>query len=74
MLLGIAQAALLFSLSFRELTNGLDLRDFRPEHTESFLTALHGTLFGAAFTGLLGTAASWLRGNSEHHHTEKQNP
>lgn len=71
MLLGIAQAALIFSLSFRGLTNGLDLRDFRPEHTASFLTALHGTLFGAAFTGLLGTAASWLRGNSEHNHPEK---
>ena len=71
MLLGIAQAALLFSLSFRGLTNGLDLRDFRPEHTAAFLTALHGTLFGAAFTGLLGTAASWFRGNSLSHRPGK---
>lgn len=66
MLLGIAQAALLFSLFFRGLTSGLDLRDFRPEHTAAFLTALHGALLGAALTGLLGTAASWLRGNSDH--------
>lgn len=67
MLLGIAQAALLFSLYFRGLTNGLDLRDFRPEHTASFLTALHASLLGAALTGLLGTLASWLRGNSPPH-------
>jgi EmrB/QacA subfamily drug resistance transporter len=66
MLLGIAQAALIFSLYFRGVTNGLDLRDFRPEHTASFLTALHAALLGAALTGLLGTAASWLRGNSDH--------
>lgn len=66
MLLGIAQATLLFSLFFRGLTSGLDLRDFRPEHTAAFLTALHGALLGAALTGLLGTAASWLRGNSDH--------
>jgi len=63
MLLGIAQAALTFALVFRGLT-GLDLRDFSPEHTASFLTALHGALLGAILTGLLGTAASWLRGNS----------
>ena len=66
MLLGIAQAALIFSLFFRGLTNGLDLRDFRPEHTTFFLTALHGAFLGAAITGLLGIAASWLRGNSNH--------
>jgi EmrB/QacA subfamily drug resistance transporter len=66
MLLGIAQAALIFSLYFRGVTNGLDLRDFRSEHTASFLTALHGALLGAALTGLLGTLASWLRGNSDH--------
>ncbi|MFH1019387.1 MAG: MFS transporter [Pseudomonadota bacterium] len=66
MLLGIAQAGLTFSLFFRGFTNGLDLRDFRPEHTAAFLTALHGALLGAILTGLLGTATSWLRGNSEH--------
>ena len=71
MLLGIAQAALIFSLLFRGVTNGLDLRDFRPEHTPSFLTALHGALLGAALTGLLGTGASWFRGNSDHHRQEK---
>ena len=70
MLLGIAQGALLFSLFFRGLTDGLDLRDFRPEHTEAFLTALHGALLGAALTGLLGTLASWLRGNSNHRRPE----
>ncbi|HIJ91091.1 MAG: MFS transporter [Desulfobulbaceae bacterium] len=71
MLLGIAQAALLFSMFFRGVTNGLDLRDFRPEHTASFLTALHGALLGAALTGLLGAAASWLRGKPTHHRPEE---
>jgi len=70
MLLGIAQAALIFSLYFREFTNGLDLRDFTPKHTTSFLTALHGAFLGAALTGLLGIAASWLRGNSNHRSEE----
>jgi EmrB/QacA subfamily drug resistance transporter len=74
MLLGIAQAALLFSLSFRGVTNGLDLRDFRPEHTPSFLTALHYALLGAGLSGLLGMAASWLRGNSAPHRPEDPDP
>lgn len=74
MLLGIAQGALIFSLYFRRLTNGLDLRDFRPEHTVAFLTALHGALLGAAVTGLLGTAASWFRGNSQPLHQEEGTP
>jgi len=64
MLLGIAQAALIFSTFFRGVTNGLDLRDFQPQHTAAFLTALHGALQGAALAGLLGTAASWLRGRT----------
>ena len=71
MLLGIAQAALIFSLYFREVTNGLDLRDFRPEHTTAFLSALHAAVLGAALIGLLGTTASWFRGNSEHPRPEE---
>jgi len=65
MLLGIAQAALLFSLFFREFTGGLDLRDFRPEHRAFFISALHGAFAGAGLTGLAGIALSWLRGRRE---------
>jgi len=61
MLMGIAQAGLLFSLFFREITEGLDLRDFTPRHTVAFLTALRWTLQAAALTGLMGAACSWLR-------------
>ena len=66
MLLGIAQAGLLFSLSFGFLTNGLDLRDFNPQHTAAFLTSLHVALLGTAATGIIATTASWVRGNSRH--------
>lgn len=65
MLLGIAQAALIFSLSFRKLTGGLDLKDFLPIHAEDFLHAWRNALHGAAFIGITGVAASWFRGNSE---------
>lgn len=61
MLMGIAQAGLLFSLCFREFTGGLDLRDFTPDHTAPFLAALRMTLQGAALTGLMGALFSWLR-------------
>lgn len=61
MLMGIAQAGLIFSLCFREITGGLDLRDFTPEHTAPFLTSLHRALQGAALAGLAGAAFSWLR-------------
>jgi len=62
MLLGIAQAGLVFSLYFGKLTNGLDMKDFTPEYTAAFITALHGAFQVAAATGFLGIVASWLRG------------
>jgi len=71
MLLGIAQAALIFSLCFRKITGGLDLKDFTPEHTASFLRALHWTLAGAGITGLAGVTISWLRGNTGRGRTRK---
>ncbi|MFZ5776310.1 MAG: MFS transporter [Thermodesulfobacteriota bacterium] len=63
MLLGIAQAGLLFALAFHWHTNGLDLRDFTPHHAEAFLAALHVALLGTAAIGIIATAASWTRGN-----------
>ncbi|MGV1100223.1 MFS transporter [Thiovibrio sp. JS02] len=65
MLLGIAQAALLFSLFFRESTGGLDLRDFSPAHRDFFISALHAAFAGAGCTGLIGIVLSWRRGNGE---------
>lgn len=66
MLLGIAQAGLVFSLNFSRLTNGLDMRDFTPAQTEPFMAALHSAFFVATLTGLLGVITSWLRGNNKH--------
>ncbi len=62
MLLGIAQAGLVFSLYFGKLTNGLDLKDFTQDQTAEFITALHGAFEVAAATGFLGLLASWFRG------------
>lgn len=72
MLLGIAQAGLVFSLYFSKLTNGLDMRDFSPAQTEPFLTALQGAFFVATLTGLLGIITSWFRGNNKHHVTKPE--
>ena len=70
MLLGIAQAALLFSLYFGNLTNGLDMKDFTFVHTDAFMIALRNAFYGAGITGIIGVLASLLRGNSIRH---KQN-
>ncbi|MDH5524849.1 MAG: MFS transporter [Desulfobulbaceae bacterium] len=64
MLLGIAQAALLFSLYFGSLTNGLDMKDFTGNHTDAFMVALKNAFCGAGITGIIGVIASLLRGNS----------
>lgn len=64
MLLGIAQAALIFTLHFNRLTNGLDMKDFSPEHVEAFMVAFRGALQIGACTGLLGILISWVRGKA----------
>lgn len=67
MLLGIAQAGLVFSLCFSRLTNGLDMRDFTSAQTEPFMAALQTAFLVATLTGFLGAIASWLRGNKLQH-------
>ena len=61
MLLGIALAGLVFAFSFKIATNGLDLKDFTPQHLTSFMQALRNAYLTAAGIGLLGAALSWLR-------------
>lgn len=61
MLLGIAQAALVFSLFFSRLTGGLDMKDFSPEQVGPFMAALKGAFWAAAAVGFLGALTSWSR-------------
>ncbi len=67
MLLGIAQAALVFSLTFGALTGGLDLRDFSLPLADHFLTALKKTFQVAGVIGIIGACCSILRGNHHRH-------
>lgn len=62
MLLGIAQAGLVFSLVFSNATGGLDMKDFSAAHAEAFLLAMHSAFHVAAIFGLLGVIISWRRG------------
>lgn len=65
MLLGIAQAGLLFSLFFAAYSGGLDLRHFSPAHTGAFMLALSHSLLFTAGIGLAGAVLSWRRGQPE---------
>jgi len=71
MLLGTAQAFLVFSLTFGRLTNGLDLKDFTPAQVEPFMAALRAAYLTAAAIGLVGATLSWLRG-PDNQHKERQ--
>ncbi len=62
MLLGIAQAGLVFSLVFSHATHGLDMKDFSAANTDSFLLAMSTAFHVAAAFGLLGVNISWWRG------------
>jgi EmrB/QacA subfamily drug resistance transporter len=62
MLIGVAQAGMVFSLFYRKHTNGLDLKDFTSAHSQSFMSAQAATFLVAAAIGLAGIALSWLRG------------
>jgi len=61
MLLGIAMASLVFSVTFSKLTGGLDMKDFNASHSEAFMAALTSAFYAATFTGLFGALLSWLR-------------
>ncbi|MDA8163627.1 MAG: MFS transporter [Desulfobacteraceae bacterium] len=61
MLLGIAQAGLLFSLFFGAYSGGLDLHLFSPAHTGAFMLGLNHSLLITAGIGLAGAAISWRR-------------
>ncbi len=62
MLVGTALAGLIFSLYFSHLTGGMDMKDFTPEYTPQFMTALERTFQTAALLAAAGMAASWWRG------------
>ncbi|MCF6291318.1 MAG: MFS transporter [Desulfobacterales bacterium] len=62
MLLGVAQAGLIFSLYFGLNTGGLDLKDFGPQHVQSFMTALKASFLTTTAIGVASMLASWLRG------------
>jgi EmrB/QacA subfamily drug resistance transporter len=61
MLLGIAQAGLLFSLFFGAYSGGLELHRFSPAHTGAFMLGLHHSLLITAGIGLGGAFLSWQR-------------
>ena len=63
MLLGIAQAGLVFSLVFSNVTSGLDMKDFSGNHTAAFLLAMNAAFHVAAVFGLFGVLVSWRRGS-----------
>ena len=65
MLLGIAQAGLVFSLVFSNVTGGLDMKDFSGNHADAFLLAMSAAFRVAAIFGLVGVAVSWLRGSGQ---------
>ncbi len=62
MVLGIGLASISFSQTFSHLTHGLDMKDFSPIHTKSFMSALQSVYLTAAGVGFLGTIISALRG------------
>ncbi len=57
MLLGIALASLSFALFFSYLSGGLDMKDYSPQHAQSFIIALHRSYF--CFLGI-GMAAVFI--------------
>lgn len=61
MLLGIAVTGLIFSLSYRHLTGGLDLRDYDSSHQGAFLTAMRHSFVIAAGVGLVAVLLAWSR-------------
>jgi len=64
MLLGIAQAGLVFAVGFSRATGGLDMKDFTAQHNDAFMLALATAFRVAAALGLIGAAISWLRDES----------
>ncbi len=62
MLLGVAQAGVLFAFFFDKHTGGLDLKDFTADQAQSFIIALEATFYTAAAISSTGVILSWLRG------------
>lgn len=62
MLLGVAQAGMIFSFFYGKHTGGLDLKDFDPTQTHSFMMALKASFLAAGSMGMVGVILSWMRG------------
>lgn len=73
MVLGIGLASISFSTVFSHLTHGLDMKDFSPQQTPAFMTALRNVFQAAAITGMLGTVISALRGKRRNSANELGN-
>ncbi|MEN8256290.1 MAG: MFS transporter [Thermodesulfobacteriota bacterium] len=61
MLLGIALASLSFALFFSHLSGGLDMKDYNPQHAQSFIEALHRSYFCFLGVGIGAVLISALR-------------
>ncbi len=61
MLLGISASSLIFSHKFSVLSNGLDLKDFTPQHSEAFMAALSSSFLYAALIGAIACLLSLCR-------------
>lgn len=72
MLIGTGLAFFVFSLVFSRQTNGLDLKDFSPEHTAAFMAALIAAFLAAASLGGIATLVSWRRGPDKRRQFEPQ--
>lgn len=61
MLLGIALASLTFALFFSTLSGGLDMKDYTPQHAQSFIKALRYSYFCFLGIGVIAVLISALR-------------
>ena len=61
MMLGVALAGLFFSLFFRQLTGGVELKNYTPGLEDFFCRALRSSFLLIAVAGFAAVAISWQR-------------
>ncbi|MEA1968176.1 MAG: MFS transporter [Thermodesulfobacteriota bacterium] len=66
MVMGVALAGLIFSVTFSNLTDGASLKDYTPDMESAFMAGFHNAMLAGVIIAFAGVLIAFMRGGIEN--------